>query len=59
MEGNVQTILTAISSVGFPIVMCMVLVWYIYKVQDGLTKAITELTQVVKELKVQLKGPTE
>lgn len=43
-----------ISSVGFPIAMCLMLCWYIFKVQSKLTDAIGELTQMIKELNQRL-----
>lgn len=43
-----------ISSVGFPIAMCLILSWYIFKVQSKLTDAIVELTQMIKELNQRL-----
>ena len=50
MNETTQMVINAISTVGFPIGMCLILCYYIYKVQDSLTKAINELTQMVKEL---------
>ena len=45
---------TIISSVGFPIAMCIMLCYYIFKVQSKLTDAIMELTQMIKELNQRL-----
>lgn len=55
MNETTQTIINAISTVGFPIGMCLILCYYIYKVQDSLTKAINELTQMVKELNIEMR----
>lgn len=55
MNEKTQMVINAISTVGFPIGMCLILCYYIYKVQDSLTKAIDELTQMVKELNTELR----
>lgn len=48
---------TVVSSLGFPIAMCAALCWYINKRDERtdktlstLTKAITELSQQIKDL---------
>lgn len=51
---TLNEVVKAISSVGFPIVMCGVLFWYIYKVESKLTEAINNLTIVITELKSTL-----
>ena len=43
-----------ISSVGFPIAMCLILCYYIFKVQSKLTDAIQELTKTIQELNHRL-----
>ena len=50
---TLNEIVKAISSVGFPIVMCGVLFWYIYKVESKLTDAITELSTVIARLEAK------
>ena len=55
MNETTQAVINAISTVGFPIGMCLILCYYIYKVQDSLTKAINELTQMVKELNLEMR----
>ncbi len=55
MNETAQMVINAISTVGFPIGMCLILCYYIYKVQDSLTKAINELTQMVKELNTEMR----
>lgn len=55
MNETTQMVINAISTVGFPIGMCLILCYYIYKVQDSLTKAINELTQMVRELNTELR----
>ena len=52
MEAN--TIISTISSVGFPIVMCLILVWYIRNTHEKLIEAIQSLTQAVVKLEVRL-----
>ena len=49
-----QEVVKAISSVGFPIVMCGVLFWYIYKVESKLTDAINNLSQAIVRLETRL-----
>lgn len=39
-----------ISSVGFPIAMCIGLCWYIYNVQTELQKLVADNTTAMKEL---------
>ena len=51
---TLQEVVKAISSVGFPFVMCGVLFWYIYKVESKLTDAINNLSQVIVRLETRL-----
>lgn len=51
---TLNEVVKAISSVGFPIVMCGVLFWYIYKVESKLTDAINNLSQVIVRLETKL-----
>lgn len=51
---TLHEVVKAISSVGFPIVMCGVLFWYIYKVESKLTDAINNLSQVIVRLETRL-----
>ena len=48
------SIVSTISSVGFPIVMCLILVWYIKNTHEKLIEAIQSLTQAVIKLEVRL-----
>lgn len=48
---NVQDIGTMVSTVGFPIVMCGGLFWYINKMTDTMTNAVQEMKVAVTELK--------
>ena len=50
---TLNEVVKAISSVGFPIVMCGVLFWYIYKVESKLTDALTELSTVIARLEAK------
>ena len=52
MDGS--AIVSTISSVGFPIVMCLILMWYIKDTHTKLTEAIQNLTQAVVKLEVRL-----
>ena len=44
-----QTILTAISSLGFPIVACIAIAWFFNKVNDNYRQDIKELQASQKE----------
>lgn len=56
-------VLTAISTVGFPTVMCGALCYYIYKVQTPLIEAINKnseaITKMASALEVEKHGETE
>lgn len=56
-------VLTAISTVGFPAVMCGALCYYIYKVQTPLIEAINKnseaITKMAGALEVRENGETE
>ena len=52
MDAN--TIISTISSVGFPIVMCLILVWYIKNTHEKLIEAIQSLTGAVIKLETRL-----
>lgn len=47
---NWNDVQTLITSVGFPIVCCGALFWYIVKVQKELTQVITSNTLAISEL---------
>lgn len=48
-------VLQAISTVGFPAVMCGALMWYISTTQTKTQEVIIDLTSAISELKVALK----
>lgn len=48
-------VLKAISTVGFPAVMCGALMWYISTTQTKTQEVIIDLTSAISELKVALK----
>lgn len=54
-------ILQAISTVGFPIVMCGCLMYYIYNTLENVRKTMTHLESVILELKsvLELKGDSD
>lgn len=56
-------VLTAISTVGFPAVMCGALCYYIYKVQTPLIEAINKnseaITKMASALEVKENGEKE
>lgn len=43
-----------IANQGFPICMCIVLIYYIFTSQKQLTEAINELRETLKEIKQQI-----
>ena len=55
---DTTAIVQAIGSIGFPIVMCIIMFNYIKSTQDALIKSIDSLTDTVKELEVRLKNMT-
>ena len=46
-----EKILQAVSSVGFPCVMCGCLMYYIYQTQNKTQEILTELTTAIVDLK--------
>lgn len=56
-------VLTAISTVGFPAVMCGALCYYIYKIQTPLIEAINKNSEAISKmasaLEVREHGETE
>lgn len=55
----VNTVTTLISNVGFPIAMCLLMMWYIYTSQSKLTEAINELKDTMVEVKAKLEAMKE
>lgn len=47
---DVTQITTVISTVGFPIVMCLLMAWYFTKRDETMTKALNDLTTAVNRL---------
>ena len=45
---NIDIVLNAITTVGFPIVMCGILLWYIYKSQKNHNEEVTHLTEAIQ-----------
>lgn len=54
MDAN--AILQAIGSIGFPIVMCLILIKYVQTTQEKLIEAIQNLTLAVKRLETLIEG---
>lgn len=52
-------LIAAISSVGFPIVMCGALGYYILKIEEKTQTAITDLTIAITELKEVIRNEKE
>lgn len=49
-ENELNEVAQLITSLGFPIVMCAALCWYVYNVQTKLTDIVNENTNAIKEL---------
>lgn len=45
---NIDIVLNAITTVGFPIVMCGILLWYIYKSQKNHKEEVMQLTEAIQ-----------
>lgn len=50
LEVDATTVSSWIGSLGFPIVMAIGLLWYLFKVQKELEVKITDLTMVMKQI---------
>lgn len=50
VDMDVNVITALVGSMGFPIVMCGALCFYIYKVQDKLTTMVAENTKAIEKL---------
>lgn len=51
---DINTILQAISGVGFPIVMCLILANYVKTTQDKLIDSLQALTLAVQKLETRM-----
>lgn len=56
---DTTSLLQAVSTVGFPIVMCGCLMYYIYNTQSKTQEIITELTKAITELKAVIENAKE
>ena len=56
---DTTSLLQAVSTVGFPIVMCGCLMYYIYTAQTKPQEIITELTKAITELKAVIENVKE
>lgn len=56
---DINSLTNAISLVGFPVVMCGALFWYIYVSQTKTQEILMELTQVISELKGVIQNDKE
>lgn len=56
---DTNSLLQAVSTVGFPIVMCGCLMYYIYTTQTKTQEIITELTKAITELKAVIENAKE
>lgn len=54
MDAN--SISTYISNFGFPIVMCLILAWYIYSEQSKMRNVIENNTAALKELIIHMRN---
>ena len=53
MSENMDTIVSIISSVGFPIAMCLVLLWYINKKDEQYVEQLTEMENELDSVKME------
>lgn len=51
---EMETVLTAISTVGFPIAFCCLMFWYMIKQMDAHKQEINELKAVISENTIAL-----
>lgn len=52
---DMAAVVQMVSSVGFPIVMCIILFSYIKETQSELTKAVNSLTTMVGDLRDEIR----
>jgi len=50
---NMDAIVSIISSVGFPIAMCLVLLWYINKKDEQYVEQLTEMENELDSVKME------
>lgn len=50
---NMDAIVSIISSVGFPIAMCLVLLWYINKKDEQYVEQLTEMESELDSVKME------
>lgn len=53
---DVQAVINAISTVGFPIVACCGLFWFCNKLIDKITTVISDNTEAINKLIAKLDG---
>lgn len=53
---DVNVIIQAISTVGFPIVMCGIMFWFLYKEQENHKSEMLSLKEVIAENNKVLEG---
>lgn len=51
-----ELVLSAIGSVGFPIVACCFMGWFVYQFQQTMNKTLSELTIAINTLTTEFKG---
>lgn len=51
---KMNDLIQAVSSVGFPIVMCGVLCFYIFKIQTKLIESIDKNTKTISEIAIAI-----
>ena len=56
---DASSISSYISNFGFPIVMCLILAWYIYSEQGKMRSVIENNTSVIKELILHIRKDKE
>lgn len=58
-EENMDNIINIISSVGFPIAMCLLLFWYMQKEAENHKEETASLKDAINELKIAIVTLTE
>lgn len=53
---NVNDIATLVSSIGFPIVMCGAMAWYVWYMSDQHKKDLEALSKVISDNTVVIEG---
>lgn len=56
---NANIVLTAITTVGFPIAMCLILIWYVAQESKNHKEEVNSLKDVLIEIKLAMQKLTD